>query len=488
MTRPLRILILSNFVQYERNANVIRDFLFSWKQYSAHEYYYVYDCHDLTAETSFSAYDAIIVFWDVYIIGKSILPIVADHIAQAEALKILFLQDEYRDVTQYQAMAARLGINVICTCVAEADHERFYPQSSIPTLQACYTVLTGYVPAYLETAPPDLTTPRPIEIGYRARDLPYELGDLGQEKTIIATRFQQISAQYGLASDISTLESARIYGADWVTFLRSSRLTLGTGSGASVIDFTGEVGRQVRAYRTRYPKATYAEVKQRFFAELDGKLVIDTISPRFFETTGCGNTLVLHEGPYAGILIPDRHYICVKKDYSNLDEVLAKIADHAYCRQLAQQAYDDLIASKQWNYATFIRWFDGMLAQHVTAPRARTTTTPEAYVSQARTVLMNEQLMVRIATRNGDVYVRPVQAGIIPSLLPLYRKLTGLVPLTLRTRINKTLYAAMFGHNRQRTEAVLRVLVVAASGLSFVYRHTVGRMRSWLVRRQQQPK
>ena len=483
MTRPLRILILSNFVQYERNANVIRDFLFSWKQYSAHEYYYVYNCHDLTAETSFSAYDAIIVFWDVYIIGKSILPIVADHIAQADALKILFLQDEYRDVQHYQAMAARLGINVICTCVAEADHARFYPQSSIPTLQACYSVLTGYVPSYLETAPPDLTTPRPIEIGYRARDLPYELGDLGQEKTIIATRFQQISAQYGLASNISTLESARIYGADWVTFLRSSRLTLGTGSGASVIDFTGEIGRQVRAYRTRHPNATYAEVKQKFFADLDGKLVIDTISPRFFETTGCGNTLVLHEGPYAGILIPDRHYICVKKDYSNIDEVMAKIADHAYCRQLAQQAYDDLIASKQWNYETFIRWFDKMLAQHVTAPRARTTTTPETYASQARTVLMNDQLMVRITTRNGEAFVRPMQAGVIPSLLPLYRKMMGLVPSTLRTRINKTFYGVVFQRNHKQTEYILKFLNVVSRSLYFVYRNTIGRVRTWMARR-----
>lgn len=363
---PLKILVLSAFDG--RNANVIRDFLFSFNGYSIHDYYYIFDCRILDEHTDFSMFDVVLVFWSLYLPGSALSEGVRDKIRQSRALKVLFLQDEYRDVRLFNQLMSQLGVQVMFTCVAEKDHEVFYPQRLIPSLQATHTVLTGYVPTYLEAYQFAPQNSRPLDISYRSRIVPYYLGDLGQEKKIIAERFQGIARTHGFKSDISVQEQDRIYGNRWVKFMESSRIVLGTPSGASVIDFTGEIWRNCDDYLVLHPEATYEEVKQKFFAGEDGKVVIDTVSPRIFEAAALGCTMVMHEGDYAGILQPGKHYIAVRKDYSNIDEVVDQMRDEKYCRQLSQQAHRDLVASGEYSYRTFIRRFDQILSRQVDQP------------------------------------------------------------------------------------------------------------------------
>ena len=56
-----KILIISDFDGLD--ANVIRDYLFCFDQFSRHNYYYVFDPQILNAATDFSVFDAIIIFW-----------------------------------------------------------------------------------------------------------------------------------------------------------------------------------------------------------------------------------------------------------------------------------------------------------------------------------------------------------------------------------------------------------------------------------------
>jgi len=286
---------------------------------------------------------------------------IREKVRKATALKILFLQDEYRDVRMFNELMSELGVNLMFTCVAEKDHEVFYPRKVIPTLQATYTVLPGYVPSYLENISLDLNTPRPIDLSYRSRSLPYYLGDLAREKTIIAQRFQKITREHDFLSDISVREEDRIYGQAWVEFLKSSRLTLGSPSGASVIDFTSKIRRSCEHYLRIYPNASYGEVKSRFFSDVDWKIVIDTVSPRIFESAAMGCTMVMHEGHYGGILEPNVHYLCVKKDYSNIVDVIIQMRDKEYCQHLAHNAYQDLVASGEYSYRAFVKQFDQIL-------------------------------------------------------------------------------------------------------------------------------
>lgn len=364
--RPRKVLVLAVFDG--TNANVIRDFLFSFNAYSRHRYYYVFDCRILEEKFDLSPFDVILIFWSVYLPGPDLSEGAKEKIRKADCLKVLFLQDEYRDVRRMNKIMSHLGIQVMFTCVAEEDHETFYPHSLIPTLEATYTVLPGYVPAYLEHAHVDAAGPRPLDIGYRSRSVPYYLGDLGQEKTIVAKRFKTISVEHGFRSDISVAERDRIYGKRWVDFLRSSRCVLGSASGASVVDFTGEIRRNCELYLGLNPATPYEEIKQKFFGDVDWKVVIDTISPRVFEAAALRCTLVQHEGRYGGVLTPDEHYICVRRDYSNIDDVIDRMKDLAFCHQIAENAYRDLIRTGLYGYRAFAQRFDKVLTNHIRKP------------------------------------------------------------------------------------------------------------------------
>ena len=118
---------------------------------------------------------------------------------------------------------SRFGVNLMFSCVAKIDHDLFYPRARIPSLIATYPVLTGYVPSYLEKVNYPASIDRPIDIGYRSRPVPYYLGALGQEKQVIAARFQEIADRFDFTANISIREEDRIYGADWLSFMKASR-------------------------------------------------------------------------------------------------------------------------------------------------------------------------------------------------------------------------------------------------------------------------
>ena len=158
--QPLKILVLSAFDG--ANANVIRDFLFSFRAHSRHQYYYVFDCRILDADSDFAQFDVILIFWSLYLLGPDLSEAVRERVRRAPALKVLFLQDEYRDVRPMNVVMSELGVQVMFTCVAAPDHETFYPKALIPSLEATYTVLPGYVATYLEAVSVDQRAPRNI--------------------------------------------------------------------------------------------------------------------------------------------------------------------------------------------------------------------------------------------------------------------------------------------------------------------------------------
>src|SRR6266705_6631386 len=105
----LKILVLCDFDG--RNANTIGDFLYSFNAYSRHNCYYYHDCTHLDARFDLSPFDVILIFWSNYWFWRAPMADgVADKIAQSPALKVLFLQDEYRYVRHNNRLMAQLGI------------------------------------------------------------------------------------------------------------------------------------------------------------------------------------------------------------------------------------------------------------------------------------------------------------------------------------------------------------------------------------------
>jgi hypothetical protein len=286
-----------------------------------------------------------------------------DRIAAFRGLKAQFIQDEYRRVDAATAQMRRLGIDLLFSSVP-ADAVPGVYGSRLPGVDILPT-LTGFVPADLGGRPRQPLVDRPLDVVYRGRSIPYWLGRLGQDKALIGQRFLARSQSTGLRCDIAWTEADRVYGEDWYRFLASSRSTLGTESGASIVDFDGTLQERTEAYLAAHPGATFDEVERELLAPFEGNAVIEAISPRVFEAASLGTAMVNFPGRYSDVIEPWLHYIPLEKDFSNFDEVVCAIGEDAVLEGLTSRAHADLVASGRYSLDSFVQGFDREIESRV---------------------------------------------------------------------------------------------------------------------------
>lgn len=315
-------------------------------------------------------YDVIVVHYSLYVLEDHHLGAgFREQIAAFPGLKVQFIQDEYRRVDAVTARMRELGINVVFSSVPPAAVPAVYG-SRLPGVDILPT-LTGYVPAVLEGKARLPLLGRPLDVVYRGRSIPYWLGRLGQDKVNIGREFLDRASRTDLRCDISWTEADRIYGEEWYDFLRSSRTTLGTESGASIVDFDGTLQGRTDAYLAAHPGATFDEVERELLAPFEGSAVIEAISPRVFEAAALGTAMVNFPGRYSDVIEPWVHYVPLEKDFSNFDEVVAAVRDDAVLEGVASRAHADLVASGRYSLESFVQGFDREIESRIGPVRRR---------------------------------------------------------------------------------------------------------------------
>ena len=278
--------------------------------------------------------------------------------------KIAFFQDEFRFVRKRFDFLNRFSFDAVYTLVAPEYHEIVY--GSHTPVSTIKTVLTGYVSDELVDLAKVLTVSdadRSIDVGYRARRLPLWMGRGAQEKYEIATRFTERASSLGLRLDVDTSESSRIYGSAWYEFIANCRGMLGTEAGTSLFDLDDTARVRVEALLADEPDLDLDEVERRVLHEYEGNIPHRVLSPRHFEAAAFRVCPIMYEGEYSGALEPDVHYLELKKDWSNFDDVMRRFLDPDERRRITERAYEDLIASGRYSYAAFIRELDEHLAE-----------------------------------------------------------------------------------------------------------------------------
>jgi hypothetical protein len=155
--------------------------------------------------------------------------------------------------------------------------------------------------------------------------------------------------------DISTRASDTLTGDDWYRFLASCKYTIGVEGGASVHDPDGSVKECSDRYVSAHPGAGLDEVEAACFAGRDGGIEYRAISPRHLECCATRTCQVLVEGDYNGILQPGKHYLSLRRDLSNLEEILEAIQADADRERLVETAYEDVVASGAYTYERLVR-------------------------------------------------------------------------------------------------------------------------------------
>jgi hypothetical protein len=196
---------------------------------------------------------------------------------------------------------------------------------------------------------------RPIDIGYRAWRAEPWLGQHGMLKTYIADLFQQKASAWGLVTDISTREEDTLPGDKWYEFLFKCKYTIGVEGGASLLDRDGTIKQKTNSYMASHPLASFEEIEAACFPRQDGSFHLMGISPRHLEACATRTCQVLVEGDYNGILLAGRHYIELKRNFNNLDQVLDLIKEDRLRETLTNQAYKDIVESGRYNSRSFVQ-------------------------------------------------------------------------------------------------------------------------------------
>ncbi|MEK7434584.1 MAG: hypothetical protein AABZ74_15735 [Cyanobacteriota bacterium] len=279
--------------------------------------------------------------------------------------KIAFFQDEYRFCKQRFKFMNDFNIDTVYTCVEPEYYHLVYGKyTNVKHIKTCFP---GYVSKELPEIGKNFFVPdekRNLDIGYRGRQLDFFMGKGAQEKHVIGWDFKKLceNNNLNLNIDVDSEENSRLYGDKWYKFMANCKGVLGVESGVSIFDIEDKVIKACDIFLKSKPNATFEETFDSILFEWENNIPLRTVSPRHFEASAFRNCQILFEGNYSGVLKPYEHYIPLKKDYSNFDEVIKIFTNEKERNEITSRAYRDIIESGNYTYKKFIEGFDEHLS------------------------------------------------------------------------------------------------------------------------------
>jgi len=182
---------------------------------------------------------------------------------------------------------------------------------------------------------------RRIGIGFIGDRYGPAIGDI--ERTEMIEYFGRNDFGQGITKDIRMGRKLRLPRDAYVGFLNSIRGTIGAESGTYYLEKTDRTQKRVEAFLSYHPQATFKDVYDRFFRDYASPRNGKAISSRHFEAIGTNTCQILLEGRYNDILKADVHYISLKKDFSNIADVVNRFKDKDYCGSMVEQTREYIL-------------------------------------------------------------------------------------------------------------------------------------------------
>jgi hypothetical protein len=297
--------------------------------------------------------DAIVLLHSVFSNSQNLGGRLFEAVARRPEPKAFFIGNEYKAMPEKMQFCDALGLSLLVS------------QSSSPAVHALYRERLGCAVAGIPNTGLDqrMFSPlrpvdeRPFDLGYRADLSPIYLGHT--ERSDIAAYFTEHAKDLQLTVDISLDRSARFDEAGWACFLNRCKGQLGTEAGGDYFELTDRTRVAVNAFEREHPNTPPAEILRRFFHDYQNPVPLRVMSGRHVEAAGTRTVQILFEGHYDGYLQPDEHYIPLKKDFSNVHDVMRKFRDRAHVERMVENAH--LMARQQLTYEALLDRFSDVL-------------------------------------------------------------------------------------------------------------------------------
>ena len=340
-------------------------------------------------------------------------------------LKVLVKQDEHYHSAVYPKYIADNRFDVLVTCVPPAELEKVYPKDIVGNIVIVHA-LTGYVAPALRRMSHNEFEKRSVDIAYRGSVQPLSFGRLGFEKRKIGFDVVKAVAGHDLNLDISSRWKDRVGGSDWYNFLGRSKIVLGVESGSNLFDFYGEVEDWCKHYAEKQvgldPESEeyYLNAHNSFLFKFEGSVDYAQISPRHLEAASTRSVQLLYEGRYSGIFLPNRHYLPLKRDLSNLEECLDILNDPTRAKQITDAAFEEIILNDEYRYESFVarldQVLDGLLSSRMLASPHRAGAGADVVDQEGKTAeaaIRPRALVMMSHEPELDPRIRWISAGFI---------------------------------------------------------------------------
>lgn len=300
-------------------------------------------------------FDAIVLLHSVFSNSCYLQGRMLDLVVKARQPKVFFPGNEYKLMPEKMAFAERIGATVLAT---QMNHPRTLAlyRDRLPGVTVMHLPNTGIDPGDYPPGPP--LADRPIDIGYRSNDSVHYLGN--DERRELAQRFAEALPGHGLSFDISLDPAKRLEPRQWLAFLNSCKGQIGNEPGGDYFELTDATRNAVNAYVEANPQADFQDIRRRFFDGYADPVPGRIIGSRQIEAAAAKTVQILLEGDYGGYLQAGIHYIALRKDFSNLDQVIQQFKDSALCERIREQAYQTAMDSFTYD-KLFARLRDALL-------------------------------------------------------------------------------------------------------------------------------
>jgi hypothetical protein len=299
-------------------------------------------------------YDAVVILHSVFSNGRYLHGPLLELVARLAVPKAYFVGNEYKGLPEKMWFCEEVGIDLLVSQFTTEEPLRLY-RERLPGTTVVGIPNTGWDPElFSPRVPPE---ERPIDLGYRAFENDVALGH--RERRELAERFVAAADGNGLRVDISLDPRDRLDEAGWAAFLNRCKGQLGSEAGGDYFELTDATRNAVNAYRAEHPDASFEEIWARFFRDYRSPVPGRVLSGRNVESAGTKTVQLLLRGVYGGYLEPDVHYVPVEKDFSNLDEAIAKFRDPAVAERVRENAF---AVAQDLTYACLIDRFHDALA------------------------------------------------------------------------------------------------------------------------------
>lgn len=378
MTKPRALLVLYYTRYVYPLRDTIRTHLYCWGRYSRHRVSYVNVASGYPAGLIERLAPDVIVFHTTFLSMRWTPEIFENHVALCSelkarrCLKIAIPQDEFLHSDLLNRFIRDFDVTHVLSTALEHDWAAIYDGIDRRKV-AIRTVLPGYLdPGTLRRFErlKRRRAKRDIDLGYRAWRAAFWLGEHATHKVRVGQEFRELAAAHGLRADISLDEKDVLGGDLWLEFLVRCRAVVGAEGGASVLDRDGSIKTRVEHYLRAHPDAGFREVEQACFPGEDFRIFKACITPRHLEACAAATLQILVEGRYNDILLPWRHYVPVKRDYSDAAQALAVLDDPARASAITTAAYRDVVVSGLWSYPTFVADIEREIIERDAAPSA----------------------------------------------------------------------------------------------------------------------